>query len=93
MEDVEGCHSPDQLPHRRKKLKSKREEFHSAWNKNLLDPAQVQGFKKATHHVRNQSTMLLNLQRSGVYISSGSMDLGQGRPRTVMNSEKANSMH
>ena len=68
MEDADHYHGPDQHHHRRKKPKSKREEFHSAWNKNLLDPAQVQGFKKATHrHVRNQSTMLLNLQRSGVH--------------------------
>ena len=68
MEDVDRCPGPDQLPHRRKRLKSKREEFHSAWNTNLLDPARVQGSTKATHRVKNQSTTLLSLQRSGVHI-------------------------
>ena len=67
MEDADRYPVPDQLPHRRKRPKSKREEFHSAWNINLLDLAQVQGFKKATHRVKKQSTMLPNLQRSGVH--------------------------
>ena len=91
MEDVEGCHSPDQLPHRRKKLKSKREEFHSVLNTNLPDQV-LQGSKKATHHVRNQSTVLPNLQRSGVNIFVASQGMIV-RMATCMNSRKANSMH